>query len=169
MRKVMLIAAVAAVSACQQKAAEPANGANVAEANQAAPAATPAAMSLNETSWTFTEDGKKILESIDASGNYIASSVAEDVDHVDHGNHVDHIDHGDHGGHGDQGAHVDHGTYVAKDGKHCFTSAMNKEGEVCWTSKGAAIGETVEAVSDKGEKLMVTRVAYVAATMPAAN
>ena len=56
-----------------------------------------------------------------------------------------------------------------KDGKQCFTSAMDKEGQVCWTAKDAAIGETVEAVSDKGEKLMVTHVAYVAATMPAAN
>ena len=136
MRKIMLFAAVAALSACQQKAAEPANEVNVASAE--APAAVPATMSLNETSWTFTRDGKDLQESIDASGNYIANSGAE---------------------------HVDHGTYVAKDGKACFTSAMDKVGEVCWASKTVEIGGTMETVSDKGEKLMVTRVAYVAKTM----
>ena len=136
MRKLMLIAAVAALSACQQKAAEPANEVNVVAAE--APAATPAAASLNETTWTYTMEGKNIEESIDANGNYI-STVGT--------------------------AHDDHGTYVAKDGKACFTSAMNKDGEMCWTAPDAAIGQTVEAVSDKGEKLMVTRVAYVVKTM----
>lgn len=141
MRKLMLIAAVAALSACQQKAAEPANDANVAAAE--APAAVPAAMSLNETTWTFTDkDGKKVEESIDATGNYI-STVGT--------------------------AHEDHGTMVMKDGKGCFTSAMTKDGEMCWTVLDTAIGATTETTSDKGEKLMVTRVAYVAKTMPAAN
>ena len=145
MHKILMFAAVAALAGCsQEKAAPPAEDANVAvaDANAATPAAVPATMSLNETSWTFTRDGKDLQESIDASGNYISSSGKE---------------------------HVDHGTYVQKDGKQCFTSAMDKEGQVCWTAKDAAIGETVEAVSDKGEKLMVTHVAYVAATMPAAN
>ena len=141
MRKLILIATVVALSACaKEEAAAPANDANVAAIE--APAAIPATMALNETTWTFTRDGKNIQESIDASGNYIATAGAE---------------------------HVDHGTYVAKDGKACFTSAMTKEGEVCWASKDVEIGGTMETVSDKGEKLMVTRVAYVAATMPAAN
>jgi hypothetical protein len=39
---------------------------------------------------------------------------------------------------------------------------MDKEGESCWTVAATAIGETKQTVSDKGEKLMVTRVAYVA-------
>ena len=138
MRKLMMIAAIAALSACnKQEAAAPANDANVAAAE--APAATPAAMSLNETTWTYTDkDGKNTEESIDASGNYI-STVGT--------------------------AHEDHGTMVMKDGKACFTSAMTKDGEMCWTVVDTAIGQTTETVSDKGEKLMVTRVAYVAKTM----
>lgn len=142
MRKLMLLAAIAALSACnREEAAAPANDANVAAAE--APAATPAAMSLNETTWTYTDkDGKKIEESIDASGNYIADAGT---------------------------VHDDHGTMVMKDGKACFTSAMTKEGEMCWTVVDTAIGQTSETVSDKGEKLMVTRVAYVAKTMPATN
>ena len=141
MHKIMLIAAVAALSACQQKAAAPANDADVAAIE--APAAIPAAMSLNETTWTYTDkDGKKVEESIDATGNYISTVGA---------------------------AHEDHGTMVMKDGKACFTSAMTKDGEMCWTVADTAIGATTETVSDKGEKLMVTRVAYVAKTMPAAG
>lgn len=108
------------------------------DANAAAPAATPATMALNETSWTFTRDGKNITESIDANGNYIANAGAE---------------------------HVDHGTYVAKDGKACFTSAMDEEGEVCWTASAVEVGGTMETVSDKGEKLMVTRIEYTPLTM----
>ena len=48
-------------------------------------------------------------------------------------------------------------------------NAMTKDGEMCWTVADTAIGATTETVSDKGEKLMVTRVAYVAKTMPAAG
>ena len=138
MRKLMLIAAIAALSACQQKAAEPAYDVNVAAANEAAPAVVPAAFTLNETTWTFTMDGKNIENSIDAAGNYISTAGT---------------------------AHDDHGTMVMKDGKACFTSAMTKDGEMCWTVVDTAIGATTEATSDKGEKLMVTRVAYVAKTM----
>ena len=142
MRKLMMIAAVVALSACNKnEATAPANDANVAAIE--APAVTPAAMSLNETTWTFTDkDGKKIEESIDASGNYISTVGA---------------------------AHEDHGTMVMKDAKACFTSAMTKDGEMCWTMVDTAIGATTETVSDKGDKLMVTRVAYVAKTMPAAS
>jgi hypothetical protein len=142
MHKLVLIAAVVALAGCsKEKTAEANADANVAVADANveiadANAATPAATSLNSTSWTYTRKGKDIQESIDDKGNYVSSSGKE---------------------------HVDHGTYVLNDGKHCFTSAMDKEGEVCWTAKEAAIGETVEAVSDKGEKLMVTHVAYVAA------
>ena len=141
MHKMILVAAVAALAGCSQEtAAPPAEDANLAtaEANAATPTATPAAMSLNETTWTFTRDGKNIQESIDANGNYIANAGTE---------------------------HVDHGTYAAVDGKACFTSAMDKEGQVCWTAKEVAIGESMEVVSDKGEKLTVTRVAYVPMTM----
>ena len=139
MHKMLMMAAVVALAGCSKEAAPPAADTNVAsaDANLAAPV-TPAAMSLNETTWTFTQDGKNIEESIDAAGNYIATVGT---------------------------AHEDHGTYVARDNKACFTSAMNSDGEMCWTVVDTAIGQTTETVSDKGEKLMVTRVAYVAKTM----
>ena len=140
MRTMILLAALAALAGCQQGAAEDANVAVEANAaDAAAPAATPAAMSLNETSWTFTMDGKAIQESIDAKGNYIANS-------------------------GDE--HVDHGSYVIVDGKHCFTSAMTKEGQECWTAPAnTEVGKTADITSDKGKKLTVTRVAYAPVTM----
>ena len=106
MKKLLLIAGIAALGACgQNEEATVANDANdVLAANEAVAepeanlAATPAAMQLNETTWTLTDkDGQAIQESIDASGNYIANA-------------------------GDK--HVDHGTAVIKDGKACFTSAM---------------------------------------------
>jgi hypothetical protein len=96
---------------------------------------------LNETTWKFTEPkGVKVIESIDANGNYIENSVA--------------------------GKHVDHGTAVMKDDKACFTSAMTKDGEVCWTTKPVKIGKSMVTTSDKGEKLKVTRVAYKPLKMP---
>ena len=145
MHKIILFAAVAALAGCSQEpAAPPAEDVNVAASEDSAtPAATPAAMSLNDTTWTYTDkDGKKTEESIDAGGNYISTVGA---------------------------AHEDHGTMVMKDGKACFTSAMTKDGEMCWTVLDTAVGATTETTSDKGEKLMVTRVAYVAKTMPAAK
>ena len=140
MHKLILFAAAAALAGCsQERAADPAveNGAMASDANMVdSNMATPAAMSLNETTWTYTnKDGKKVQESIDNAGNYVTMSGKE---------------------------HVDHGTFATKDGKACFDSKMDKEGESCWTVAATAIGETKQTVSDKGEKLMVTRVAYVA-------
>ena len=147
MRKILLLAAVAALAGCQQKAAAPAEDANMAVAadenmaNAAEPAAAGAALaSINETSWEFTDNKTKkpIQESVDATGKYIAVSGKE---------------------------HIDHGTAVMKDGKACFTSAMDKEGEVCWTDPMLAEGASGEITSDKGEKLTVKRVAYTPLTM----
>ena len=136
MRIVMTSLAVLALVACS-KPAETTNEANVADANVAIPdEVAPAAFQLNETSWEFTRDGKAQSESIDASGNYVVNAGAE---------------------------HIDHGTSAMKDGKACFTSAMTDEGEVCWTVQPTEIGQSFEAVSDKGEKLTVKRVAYVPA------
>ena len=106
----------------------------------ATPAATPAAVVINETSWEFidNESKKPILESVDANGNYIANSGAE---------------------------HMDHGTVVVKDGKACFTSAMTDEGEVCWTDPKLEVGQSGETTSDKGEKLAIKRVEYKPLTM----
>jgi hypothetical protein len=53
-----------------------------------------------------------------------------------------------------------------KDDKACFTSAMDKKGEVCWTTKPVEIGQSMETTSSKGEKLTVTRVDYVPMSMP---
>ena len=143
MRKLLLIAGLAALAACGQKqessATEDANVALAEPDANAAAEATPAAFQLNETTWTFTRNGDAIQESIDASGNYIANAG---------------------------GKHVDHGTSVMKDGKACFTSAMDKEGETCWTTQPTEIGQSMETTSDKGEKLTVKRVAYVPMSMP---
>jgi hypothetical protein len=100
-----------------------------------------AAFQLNKTTWTFTDKkGVKVRESIDVDGNYIANSAA--------------------------GKHLDHGTSVMKGDKACFTSAMTKDGEVCWTTKPVAIGHSMSTKSDKGETLKVTRVAYSPLSMP---
>ena len=110
---------------------------------KAKPAAKPAAFSINETTWTFVDkkDGK-LKESIDADGNYIAQTM--------------------------KGKHIDHGTAVMKDGKACFTSAMTKEGEICWTgsAKPVKVGHSFVTTSDNGQKLKVTRVAYTKLSMP---
>jgi hypothetical protein len=91
-------------------------------------------MSLNETTWSFTMDGQDIVESIDAEGNYIANAGE---------------------------AHFDHVTYVLKDGMQCFTSAMNDDGEECWTAPTEmAVGDSYEISSDKGQTLTVTRLEY---------
>ena len=142
MRIVMTSLAVLALVACQ-KPAEPANDMNAVDANMTMDAnamadanmATPAEFQINDTSWEFTREGKASTETIDASGNYVQWS-------------------------GDE--HVDHGTVVMKDGKACFTSAMDKEGEVCWTTAPTEVGQSMETTSDKGEKLTVKRIAYVA-------
>ncbi len=149
MRALLLLTATVALIACDKSAEAPAandmamnadaNMAmdNMADANMAAPMAL---ASINETTWEFTDakSGKPIQESVDASGKYIAVSGKE---------------------------HIDHGTAVMKGGKACFTSAMDKEGEVCWTDPMIAPGQSGETTSDKGEKLALKRTAYVPLTM----
>ena len=99
-------------------------------------AAKPAQFQLNETTWTYVDPDKKVkaIESIDASGNYIENAVS--------------------------GKHIDHGTAVMKDGKACFTSAMSKEDESCWSTHPTKIGHSMNTSNDKGMKLTVTRVVY---------
>jgi hypothetical protein len=134
MRIIILTAtACLALAGCNRADAPAADNAAEAANEAATPAPTEAAMSLNETTWTFTRDGKEITESIDASGNYIANAGT---------------------------AHHDHGTVVMKDGKACFTSAMDKEPPTCWTVADTAVGQSMETTSDTGEKLTVTRVEY---------
>ena len=140
MRTVMTSLAVLALVACN-KPADTAADANAVETNISADEnasmdanmATPAEFQIAETSWEFTREGKATTETVDASGNYVAWSGTE---------------------------HIDHGTAVMKDGKACFTSAMDKEGEVCWTDPKVEVGQSGETTSDKGEKLTVKRIAY---------
>jgi hypothetical protein len=102
----------------------------------AKPMAKHAAFQLNETTWTYTYKGKHTRESIDADGNFISTV---------------------------KGKKVDHGTTRMKDDKACFTSAVDtKDGEVCWTTKPVEIGHSMVTHNDKGHKLTVTRVKYVA-------
>ena len=143
MHKAILVVTVAALAGCSQEtAAPPAEDANVAmEANAADANLTGTALaSINETTWEFTDaETKKPMQlSVDAAGKYITNSGTE---------------------------HIDHGTAAMKDGKVCFTSAMDKEGEVCWTDPMVALGQSGESTSDKGEKLVVTRTEYVPLTM----
>lgn len=138
MHRVILVAAIAALAACSKQAAPTADDANITNANDVAATPVPAASPILETTWEFTQDGKPMQESIDANGNYITTSGTE---------------------------HIDHGTVVMKDGKACFTSAMTKEGEECWTDPKLEIGQSGETVSDKGEKLALKRVTYVPKTM----
>jgi hypothetical protein len=143
MRLTICLTAVLALCACsKQQAAGPDTDNNVAEANASAPAATPAAFQLNETTWTFTDPKEKVeaQESIDANGNYIENAVS--------------------------GKHIDHGTAVMKGDKACFTSKMSKEPEECWTTKPVEIGQSIDTVSDKGQKLTVTRITYVPMSIP---
>jgi hypothetical protein len=105
-------------------------------------AAKTAPFQINNTSWAYVDHGTKARETIDADGNYIENAVS--------------------------GKHIDHGTAVMKGGKACFTSAMTKEGEVCWTTPRHAIrvGHSFVTRSDKGRKLKVTRIAYTKLSMP---
>src|SRR6476469_3737888 len=90
--------------------------------------AKPATFDIKNTTWTFVDkkDGK-LKESIEANGNYITNTIG--------------------------GKHIDHGTAVMKDSKACFTSAMTKDGEICWTTPphAMALGHTFVTTSDKGE------------------
>jgi hypothetical protein len=147
MRIVITSLAVLALVACGRPT-DTANDANAMDANAmdanmsmdanaAADAnmVVPAAFEIKETSWEFTRNGKATTETIDATGNYVAWSGAE---------------------------HIDHGTAAMKDGKACFTSAMDKEGEICWTDPKVEVGQSGETTSDKGEKLTVKRIAFMA-------
>jgi len=142
---IVTLAALALVSCNKTEAPADTNTADAnvaADANVVAADANAAVAAPNEyaeSSWEFTYKGKPMLESIDASGNYITVSGKE---------------------------HIDHGTAVVKGTKLCFTSAMNKEGEDCWQDPKLAVGESGESVSDKGEKVSLKRVAYQPLSMP---
>ena len=148
MRLTICLTAALALCACSKPATETANtDTNVAVDNSAATdmnaavdanAATPAAFQLNETTWTYTYKGQDQTESIDANGHFVAWVKKPAI------------------------KYVDQGSAVMKGDKACFTSSMgaDKGKEECWTSKPTEIGQSMDTVSDKGQKLTVTRVAY---------
>ena len=142
---IVTLAAIALVSCNKTEAPADTNTADAnvaADANVVAADANAAVEAPNEyaeSSWEFTYKGKPMLESIDAKGNYITVSGKE---------------------------HIDHGTYVLKGSKVCFTSLMDKDGENCWQDPKLAVGESGESVSDKGEKISLKRVAYQPLSMP---
>jgi hypothetical protein len=137
MRLTICLTAAVALAGCSKQAEAPPAQGSAADTTATAPAATPAAFQLNQTSWTFPDkNGRSDQMSIDPTGNYVTTSA---------------------------GKQVDHGTSAVKGGKACFTSAVDKQGEVCWTVKPTDVGQSMNSVSDKGEKLTVTRVAYAAA------
>jgi hypothetical protein len=90
---------------------------------------------IKGTTWAYVDHGKTVRKSIDRLGNYVENTV--------------------------RGEHIDHGTAVMKGSKMCFTSAMTDEGETCWTSTPTRVGGSMVSVSDKGEKLELTRTKYV--------
>ena len=141
MRITICLTAAVALCACSKTAEAPPPAAdnaaeNVADANAATSDAASGAPKITETSWTYTDkEGRKVQESIGPDGKYV--STASD------------------------GKHVDHGKAWVQDDKVCFDSDMDKEGQSCWTSKHAEIGQSIDVASDKGEKLTVTRIAYV--------
>ena len=143
--------AALALVACNKKDAATADAANAGMANDAmatnAMAANtmaandmmaPAAASMNNTTYEYVRNSRAIQLSVDGTGNYISTAGKD---------------------------HMDHGTTAMKDGKLCFTSAMNKDGEICWTDPKLAVGQQGPTVSDKGEKLNVKQVAYVPKAM----
>src|SRR5512139_1935987 len=84
MRIVMTSLAVLSLVACGRPA-DTANDAKAVDANMSMDAnmtadanmAVPAEFQINETSWEFTEEGKAVTETIDATGNYVAWAGAE--------------------------------------------------------------------------------------------
>ena len=114
---------------------------SAADANTPAAPAPAATMSLLNTTWEFTDNGKPTVITIDKAGAYIENRA--------------------------DSTHVVHGTYVQKDGKDCFTSAMGDKGTSCWTAvPKVEIGAIASATSDSGQSAVFKRVDYRALTLP---
>jgi hypothetical protein len=144
---IRLVLAVTAVSLASCDSDRSAPAANVASADSAAegkvtaPRAAAAQMSLLNTTWEFSDNGKPTVITIDKAGDYIENRA--------------------------DGTHVGHGTYVQKGGKDCFTSAMGDKGTSCWTAVPEVdIGATASATSDGGQTAVFKRVAYRELKLP---
>ena len=94
-----------------------------------------ASFSVLGTSWTYPGgDGEMILETIDASGNYISTAGAKVADR---------------------------GTVRMLNGQACFDSAQSNAPPNCWHVPKVAVGETKEYIDNHWQRLRVTRVAHV--------
>ena len=87
---------------------------------------------LSGTTWAYVEDGKKLRMAIDRSGHYTETTA--------------------------RGKVVGRGTARMKGAKDCFTPVKSKDGEHCWTREALKVGQSMISISDKGERLKVTRV-----------
>jgi hypothetical protein len=98
-------------------------------------------MSLLNTTWEFIDNGEPTVITIDEAGAYIENRA--------------------------DGTHVDHGTYVQKNGKDCFTSAMGDKGISCWTAvPEIEIGATASATADSEQSAVFKRVGYRVLKLP---
>lgn len=114
---------------------------STADANTAVGNSSTQTMSLLNTTWEFIDNGKPTIITIDEAGSYIE-------------NHAD-------------GTHVVHGTYVQKEGRDCFTSAMGDKSTTCWTAvPPVEIGGTASATSENGGSAVFKRVVYRELKLP---
>jgi hypothetical protein len=108
---------------------------SAADAKTSVGSASATSMSLLNTTWEFSDNGKPTVITIDKAGAYIENRA--------------------------DGTHVDHGTYVQKDGKDCFISAMGDKGTSCWTAvPEVEIGASASATADSGQSAVFKRVDY---------
>ena len=106
-----------------------------AAANGSVGSTSAATMSLVNTTWEFDDDGSPTVVTIDRAGGYVEERA--------------------------DGTHLDHGTYVQRDGKDCFTSAMGDRGTSCWSAvPPTQIGGTASATDDDGSSAVFRRVDY---------
>ena len=133
----LLGAAVCLVSCSSEPSPENVStgDASAAAANNSVGSISAATMSLLNTTWEFSDDGAPTVVTIDQAGAYIEERA--------------------------DGTHVDHGTYVQRSGKDCFTTAMGDRGTSCWTAvPPTEIGGTASATHDDGDSAVFKRVAY---------
>lgn len=136
MNRLLMLGATVLLVSCDSDRSPSDNNLSVGD-NLAAGANSSAAatMSLLNTTWEFSDNGKPTVITIDKSGAYIENRA--------------------------DGTHVVHGTYVQKDGKDCFTSAMGDKNTSCWTAvPPVEVGETATATSENGNTAAFKRVAY---------
>ncbi len=146
MIRLVLWSATVLLVSCNSDQSQPADNLatrdnSATDVNTAVGSTPAAAMSLLNTTWEFSDDGKPTVITIDETGGYIENRA--------------------------DGTHVVHGTYVQKNGKDCFTSAMGDKGTSCWTTiPEIEIGATASATSDRGYSAVFKRLDYRVLKLP---